>query len=225
MEPLPDADTPRADLKQLPDASFWLGPELATLYGVWTAEHLASERGLLEYALRFANGEADLDFLKDLPASSDYDELRRFREANREEEEKKAATRRAQLMPLLVGVLSDRGKARKQFLPAAETLLTRIEARPFLRKKRGGVSLGYRAIINNGAAFYAFVAVLLLDRRPGLGRDLRRCELKSCRRFFLVRHGRGRPQNRFCSSEHLRSAHDLEAADRMRRLRAARKRK
>jgi hypothetical protein len=202
-----------------PNASFWLTPALANLYGLWTAEHLASERGLIDYVLRFANSEVDLDFLKDLPSSSDYDDLRQFREATREAEVNQEAQRRALLMPLLVSVLSDPRKARAQFLPAAEALLTRIEARPFLRRKRRGASLAYRAIIGDVAALYAFVAILLLDEGRGLGRDLRRCKLKTCGRFFLVQPGPGRPRSRFCDDK----CHAREAADRMRRLRAARK--
>jgi hypothetical protein len=199
-----------------PGASFSLTSAVSSLYGRWGDEHLSSERGLIEYALKFANNEADLassDFFRGMPASPAYDNLR----ALEKQEAEKIQRHRAPLLSLLARIVANRKDAVRHFMPAAEKLLTHVWTVSEVRRNH----LHAHRIIDDAAAFYAFIAILLLDEERGF--ELRQCEL--CRKFFLVRPTKGRRQKRFCGPEHLKESHDQAAAGRMRKIRAKKQRK
>ena len=51
-----------------------------------------------------------------------------------------------------------------------------------------------------------------------------RCQLESCRRFFIIERGKiGRPQTDYCCEEHRLEQHSLQAAERQRRSRENRR--
>jgi hypothetical protein len=109
-----------------PGSSFSLGAEVSLLYGRWPGTSLRDERGLIEYALRFVNGDAELaasEFLQRLPDLPEYDNFRALRAAEAE----KVKLQRGLLVPLLASVISEDSKgAAAHFLPGVEDLLTRV---------------------------------------------------------------------------------------------------
>lgn len=198
--------------------SFVPGSKVRALFGEWAAEERFGERELVEYAIRFLNGET---VPSRPPAAA---ELRAFWQAVEEPaaspDEKKAAF--ALLMPLFTAVASNRRQAAERYLQAIQGLVTSLKPRLLLTGTPARPALECHLDVDDVRTLYTFVALLLLDESRGI--ELRRCELQTCHRFFVVRRARGRPQNRFCHKDHMKTAHNLEGADRMRKLRAKRMR-
>jgi len=67
-----------------------------------------------------------------------------------------------------------------------------------------------------------FGLVLLLDDRRGFREKLCQCQWEPCGfLFFEIQPPTGRPQRKYCCSEHMLQAHDQNAAKRMKRRRRA----
>jgi hypothetical protein len=61
---------------------------------------------------------------------------------------------------------------------------------------------------------------LLFDRGKGFGQRLCQCQLESCRKFFFEKKAAtGRPARRYCKTQHMLKAHDLNAPGRMKKRR------
>ena len=64
--------------------------------------------------------------------------------------------------------------------------------------------------------------ILMLDERRSFKEKLCQCQWEPCGLFFFeVKPPTGRPQRKYCCSEHLLKAHDENAAKRMKRKRSA----
>jgi hypothetical protein len=82
----------------------------------------------------------------------------------------------------------------------------------------------YRYVPLNLRVAFAHVFKLLLHPDMPYGKELCQCQLGSCRKFFFVRRqATGRPGRRYCKPEHMRLAHELDTARRVRVSRAKRK--
>ena len=91
----------------------------------------------------------------------------------------------------------------------------RFEAKRFL------VSHHYIAQRPDAVVLYA--SLLLLDLSRPYGRDLCRCQLPCCRKFFLaVRPSSGRARRSYCSEEHMLQAHSAGSSRRVAASRKAR---
>jgi hypothetical protein len=215
------------------------------LYGAPKRGAFDSERGFLEYVLQFANGDTNraemrryVDLNKEViehPAGSvanvAYALLaaatgKRPDAATLAEADATAVTHlRTQLREVLSCVMVDRARITEVFLLAADDPLKEVWLLPIRIRVPGGVSLQYHAVINNPASFTTFALILLLDVAPGrnFARDLCRCRLKGCDRFFLARKPKtGRPQRLYCTRKHMLEAHTLGSTKRVQRSRARR---
>jgi hypothetical protein len=92
------------------------------------------------------------------------------------------------------------------------------------KDKRKGVAMELRCYPESLEAALAYIVALFLDNSRPYGRDLHRCKLDSCRRFYLVdRTAAKRPNTSYCCPEHGAEQNRLDSAERQRRSRAARK--
>jgi len=99
-----------------------------------------------------------------------------------------------------------------------------LRLEPKLRITRAGVTLDYRLRFERVSAAVAYAVILLIDPRRSFWRQVCRCQLKSCNRFFMERRQEtGRPQRRYCSREHMLEAHALRSTERAQRSRAKKK--
>jgi len=81
----------------------------------------------------------------------------------------------------------------------------------------GGVSL---------ITILSYAAALLITDEDHVRRDLCRCNLDTCSKFFFAKKsksGVGKPRTRYCCDEHMRQAHEMDNARRQ-RVSKARKR-
>jgi hypothetical protein len=80
-------------------------------------------------------------------------------------------------------------------------------------------------LIHEDEAVATLLTAFLDDSRLGIGKHLRRCELKACGRLFISRAGRqGGPRRKYCCDEHREKADRDDAAHRVARMRMANKR-
>jgi hypothetical protein len=210
----------RAEARKLvPNAEFALSDDAQYVYGDAADAALASERGLIEYAVRFANGEEEVGKRRTLEMPGKLRELlvEQVRlnpeggsggaRLNAELAEHIEA-RRAKLRRSLAAVCywHKAGQRINVLDTNAEHYLRDVWALPTLRHKPN-LHLAPFWIITSASAFETFVNVILLDENRPLGASLRRCALDACPRFFLQPAQAGRPQ-RYCTDEHAKVAHE-----------------
>lgn len=88
--------------------------------------------------------------------------------------------------------------------------------RPTYLASRDGIEVHYRYYPVDLGAALNFVLLLLLDTARPYGRDLCRCRLKKCQRFFLaIRRPMGRPRRDYCSPEHLEASRAVTGVQRV----------
>lgn len=118
--------------------------------------------------------------------------------------------------------------ARRGDEPAAALLASQCDnaaARVILSPYRRGGAIRYRVFAGDCGALFAFGLLLLLDPEYDFGRQLCRCRLEACRRFFFeIRGESGRPRRSYCCDEHMETIHAQTAARRVARSRARRRR-
>ena len=101
-----------------------------------------------------------------------------------------------------------------------------IRLSPLLVLKSDRISINFMMVgpASNSTGWVLFAAALLGQNARGDRTDLGRCQLGSCRRFFVVERGKiGKPQTKYCCDDHRLEQHALNAAGRQRRSRAAKK--
>ena len=181
-----------------PEARYALGPAVLEMYGPVAAADIESERGLMEYVLRFANG--------DIGPRSD--------EADR---------RRWQLRENFVYIHnSGNGAVLGNYM---EVMLQDVWLLPVLDREPQ-VRLSTLWVVTEPRAFDALTAVLLLDQDRPFGAGLCQCRLPECGRFFLERKPEtGRPQRRYCSAEHMLESNSRTSTARALKSRAKAKAK
>lgn len=198
-----------------PHAGFALGGHTEYIYGTARAVDLANERGLIDYALRFANAKEDagarkfvIDRQPELASRGEtgLDEL--SAELTRE----KIEPRRARLAALLTSIYEG---TRQVPDPRTEEQLRDVWPIPALqREPYAHLSLCY--VIASVDAFDAFLEVLLLDQERPFARDLCCCRLETCGRFFLMKKPKtGRPKRNYCTRNHMLKAHELGSYQRV----------
>lgn len=94
---------------------------------------------------------------------------------------------------------------------------------PHFRQNATAMDVGYRFIARDLQSALWYVCALLLDDSTELGRNLSRCRLQECSKFFFAQpNPRGGPRRReYCSEEHMLEQHGRDAAHRMARKRRA----
>ena len=212
---------------------FGLGGTIQDIYGTARAEDLTDERALIEYVLRFANGEED----------TDRRQWSLETQRKRHEQHLQLTTRvadalartsgelvperieaaRIRLRDVLVSIHEDRQQALGD---SSATLLRGVWGLPVLRREPT-VHLSTAWVCTDINAFNALVSVLLLDAERPFGRDLCRCRLEGCGRFFILQKKStpGVPRRLYCSEEHMTEAHQRGANARTAKSRARRARK
>lgn len=200
-----------------------------------------SEREWLEQSLKFANGDtaASLGALlsgSDVPAN-DPREDKEFRDVVGRDERISHVELLDRIAPNL----------RSAFRSVCEAVVAG-EAPPLglLPDPSDRVAMVYRFTLTaNGSSFARSARILPVDLQTAFGlamgllvstdlphgRELCRCQLPSCQRFFFVHQDQsgGQPRRKYCIPEHMRELHRLQTAERVRRhrerLKKARKRK
>lgn len=96
----------------------------------------------------------------------------------------------------------------------------------YSKHKNKGLYSEMRYIPRNLESALAFIVVLFLDEERPYGRDLSRCRLDSCRRFYLIdRSVSNRPNTTYCCPEHGVEQNRKDNAERQRQRRNRLKRK
>lgn len=86
--------------------------------------------------------------------------------------------------------------------------------------KNKGISMEIRYLPRDLESALAFIVVLFLDDARPYGRDLSRCRLDSCRRFYLIdRSASNRPNTTYCCPEHGAEQNRKDNAERQRQRR------
>lgn len=127
----------------------------------------------------------------------------------------------------LSSILRDRAAAAATWLTQAESNFKKVWTLPSIgHQQNGALSLDYDVILSDAAAFNTFVFLLLLDESRGFWRDLCRCKLQDCQRWFLARKPpTGRPRRDYHSEECMLKSHAQGSTQRARRSRANKARK
>jgi hypothetical protein len=233
-----------------PGTLFSVNRTIELLYGAPRRSDFATDRGLVEYALRFANGRSNRSEMQryvDLK-----DEVIKYASGHAinpafailamvtgrrpdaailaETYAVVIAQLRAKLCELLSSVAHDRARAAADFLAAAAGAdpLGRTWVRARVVPGRTGLSRQYHVVLNAPADFTAFLSLLLFDESLNIGRNLCHCKLIGCDRFFLAPkpNPKGGLQRRsYCKRAHMLEAHALGSAERVRQSRQQRKHK
>lgn len=173
-------------------------PSLDFVFGARTKGAFDSERGLLEYTLRFVNSEES-------PVEPDAAQV----------------AARPLLQPdVLAGVRKDYRASLRQFVskfrsnrsaalrlvPEHLLVLRNIVMTP--RWEATGAHLEFWLLVESPDALRTVFLLMIADDSRPFGRALCQCRLKECRRFFLEQKpATGRPQRLYCSREHMLAAH------------------
>lgn len=221
-------------------AAFSVGRGVELLYGTPADGAFESDRGLVEYLLAFANGDADRSELQRyiaddrvlrnaagwannpayrLLAMESGKRPARSPKALRLVDEEIVAQRRVTLGELLAAVRSDRARASKRFQAAAANMLKQVWSVPRVRGSDG--ALQHLVVIENSASLHAYATLLLIGP---MGSDLCQCTHEGCTRYFLVKRPEtGRPQRLYCTREHMLEAHAKNSTRRSMHSRAKHK--
>ena len=123
---------------------------------------------------------------------------------------------RAQLVERLEVILKDKKKARIDLANEVYLAGRRIAIRPAFLVTQEGVEIHYRHFPADLNAAFGYVLLLLLDAQRGYGRDLCRCKIKECQKFFLaIKPPLGRPRRDYCSQAHLEASRALTGVQRV----------
>jgi hypothetical protein len=97
---------------------------------------------------------------------------------------------------------------------------------PVFTFDKDGLGIKYRYRVNSLAPVLDYAVLLLLDRKRNFGKELCRCKLGGCGKFFLAsRSTGGRPRTEYCEKAHMEQAHKAAAAQRAENSRKSRARK
>jgi hypothetical protein len=180
-----------------------------------------SEQGVVEATIEFANGVSPS--APDIPESSLADPkvkglLARI-EQQTEESRELCRTYLANIVSMPTSTsLGD------QYLKT--DLLQSIKVKPYFRKAGDGFTLDFRYEIETITSLAILGGLLLEDPHRGFRKKLCQCQLESCGKFFFkIQPPKGAPQKKYCCKEHMLEAHDLDAANRMKKRRRAAARK
>lgn len=133
---------------------------------------------------------------------------------------------RARLESQLDQIVRDRTAAIAAFAPRLRELGEELVELPRFDLAKGELRVVRVLLPARPAAAFDYGLALLMTRQDGPG-QLCRCRLESCRRFFLAKRskGAGRIRTEYCDDKCMDAAHKAGNAERLRRSRAARRRK
>ncbi len=99
---------------------------------------------------------------------------------------------------------------------AAQGIMSRLPVETFWMATANGMAIVHRYTFDNFENVITVGAALLFDLGKGFGKKLCQCRLDSCGKFFFeIQPPRGAPQRKYCCSDHMTKAHDLNAGKRM----------
>jgi hypothetical protein len=184
----------------------------------------ATDRSFLELAVAFANGrtgrrlsnppgrafkawstqESDLPYLEEW--------RRRGGTTTREMMPSMGALaeeRRVQLSDLFGEYVEDRRAMRERFAREFAPALAFVVIRPMWQIRTRGIVRRDELWAFTWPEVLAYLVLLLVDESQDFGRELYRCQLASCGRFFIAeRVGKGRPRSKYHSNDCMTAAHD-----------------
>ena len=116
---------------------------------------------------------------------------------------------RADLQALIDGPLTAKTLIRLTDSASQQALL------PVFDFDNDGLRIRYRYRVNSIAAALDYAVLLIFDRKRPFLKDVCRCKLDGCGRFFLLdRATGGRPRKDYCCKGHMDQAHDAAGAKR-----------
>lgn len=182
---------------------------------------ILTEREYIEAALAFANGDPNAEFLGWL------DGVRRDPKpvqpglSQIEEVEKDFPNLRTELREGLTYLTQNDPEHRRG---TVENLTGWIAIFPVFRSEPDGLKVQHRILAADTRAGMHYALALLLDPSRPYGKDLCQCQLEECGRFFFqIKPPTGRPQRRYCCSDHMDKAHELNSGERVRKSRERRR--
>jgi hypothetical protein len=212
---------------------FTLSADIGKLYGKpprWANEG-GAEHWLIQYALDFVNGDTDASEYRRFLASrpQEVQEVQEY--------EAEIDSRRENWRDFLSVLIHSRAEAACQYLAQLKELRNsssdplnfasayeKTWKRPDPpRATRTGLELRDHYFVFDLDGFDSYVKMLLLKDGGPFVDLVRRCQLKSCERFFLKKTGPHRPQERYHDQECMLKANKQGVGKRVRlsRLRAA----
>lgn len=206
-------------------AEFALGGEIQYIYGLASGKDLASEEGLIGYAVRFANGQED-PALRDMaltpPLEGQPQPDPQFRTTMQGKYgAEQIDVQRTRLRHALTAFCRNEQPVELSG-SGSEHLLRDVWPLPVLQRAPH-LHLAVCWVFLNVEAFNGLLGVLLLDKQRGFGQRLRRCELRECPNFFLQPVQKGNPK-KYCDELCMEAAHkatnDMRAEQSRRRARA-----
>jgi hypothetical protein len=183
---------------------FRVNPSLPWIFGAGGRGAFDSERGLVEYVLRFVNDQES-------PAAPTADQAAEHPLRQPEALARLRDDFRAELQGLVSALHKDRKAAVKSMLLTAHRLaLPSLAAMP--RLEGTALHLDYWAALDTPDDLRAFFLLLLADDGRPFGQALCQCQLyrkvpSGCSRFFLERSTAGRPMRLYCNRKHMLAAH------------------
>jgi len=208
-------------------AEFALGGEIQYIFGLASGKNLASEEGLIDYALSFANGQEDpalRDMALALPSTGQPQPDPQFQTTMRDKYGPGQIEAQRTRLRSALSALCRKEQSVEMSGSGSEHLLRDVWPLPVLQRAPH-LHLAVCWVFLNVDAFNALVGVLLLDKERGFGRRLRRCELRDCPHFFMQPVQKGNPK-KYCSELCMEAAHkatnDTRAEQSRRRARARR---
>jgi hypothetical protein len=219
----PQPERPAALDSALPDpvATFLRHHVIATLSA---SEQRLSERNYCEMLLVLANtGALSVDewqtMLSGAPASSDPGAQRRWMEGV-------LTDGAVEIVRDQLGQLVKYGpkRAQSKLGPWWADSATRagMVLLPSFLGADGNAEVSYRLLARDGWAAITFAMTLFFDAKRTFGRDLCRCKLEDCGKFFFVKplKKRGRPRRDYCTPAHAKAAYDRQLRERVAASRA-----
>ena len=96
-----------------------------------------------------------------------------------------------------------------------------IRPRLYLKKNHEGNSVALYYTFADLFSLVRLGSFFLEDRQRPFGKELCQCQLESCAKFFFkIQPPKGAPQRKYCCSQHMTEAHNLNAAKRMEKHRS-----
>jgi hypothetical protein len=127
---------------------------------------------------------------------------------------------------LLREVIANYPRKRRLTAPPPEGPLEDIVINGEMRvDAQGRVVMLIEMLVGSDQAVRTLLPIFLDDSQLGIGKLLRRCELKTCNLLFISRAARlGGPRRKYCCDEHREKADRQDAPNRVARMRSASKR-
>jgi hypothetical protein len=215
-----------------------------------TFEDPASEHDLVEATIAFVNGATLEGHSRAMESTFDMDELseadtaiaesslktwrkqlRVFRDAGLIKSDETLLTTggiqsryRAVYRDLFSAFIRDPLEASRHLSKVG--LLSKLPVETYWQPTANGMAIVHHYRLGNFDDVITVGKALLLDQTKAFAHKLCQCQLGTCGKFFLEKkRATGRPARRYCSKKHMEKAHDLNAAERMKKYRGVPTRK